>query len=135
MGSVQEFRTSRRGLRRLGCDSFGTEGSRAMTAFARTDHSIFGKWWWTVDRWTLAVLAVLMGLGIVLVQAASPAVAERIGLDNFHFVQRHILTLIPTCLLMIGVSLMSPRGVRRTAVVALSISPIRLALTWVFGCR
>ena len=44
-----------------------------MTAFARTDHSIFGKWWWTVDRWTLAVLAVLMGLGIVLVQAASPA--------------------------------------------------------------
>ena len=53
-----------------------------MTAFARTDHSIFGKWWWTVDRWTLAVLAVLMGLGIVLVQAASPAVAERIGLDD-----------------------------------------------------
>ena len=37
----------------------------------------------------LAVLAVLMGLGIVLVQAASPAVAERIGLDNFHFVQHH----------------------------------------------
>ena len=46
-----------------------------MTAFARTDHSIFGKWWWTVDRWTLAVLAVLMGLGIVLVQAAVFAIA------------------------------------------------------------
>jgi cell division protein FtsW len=104
-----------------------------MTAFARTDHSIFGKWWWTVDRWTLAVLAVLMGLGIVLVQAASPAVAERIGLDNFHFVQRHILTLVPACLLMVGVSLLTPRGVRRTAVIAFIIFTILLALTMVIG--
>ena len=25
-------------------------------AFARTDHSVLGRWWWTVDRWTLVAL-------------------------------------------------------------------------------
>ena len=36
-----------------------------------------------------------MGLGIVLSFAASPAVAERIGLDSFHFVKRQIVFMIP----------------------------------------
>ena len=25
-----------------------------MTAFTRADNSVVGRWWWTVDRWTLA---------------------------------------------------------------------------------
>ncbi|MDH3792291.1 MAG: cell division protein FtsW, partial [Rhodospirillales bacterium] len=40
-----------------------------MTAFARTDTSALGRWWWTVDRWILAALIVLMGFGAVLVLA------------------------------------------------------------------
>ena len=37
-----------------------------MNAFARTDTSLMGRWWWTVDRWTVAAVAlliVLSGLG------------------------------------------------------------------------
>ncbi|HLB79954.1 MAG TPA: cell division protein FtsW, partial [Dongiaceae bacterium] len=37
-----------------------------MTSFARTDTSVLGRWWWTVDRWTLAALAVLLSVGAVL---------------------------------------------------------------------
>ena len=31
-------------------------GGRAMIAFARTDTSLLGRWWWTVDRWMLLAL-------------------------------------------------------------------------------
>ena len=31
-----------------------------MITFARTDTSLLGRWWWTVDRWTLAALICLM---------------------------------------------------------------------------
>jgi len=84
-----------------------------MIAFDRTDQSIFGRWWWTVDRWMLAALAVLVGYGVILIMAASPAVAERIGLDTYHFVEHHLAMLVPSLLLMIAVSLLTPRGVRR----------------------
>ncbi|HSK40030.1 MAG TPA: putative peptidoglycan glycosyltransferase FtsW [Arenibaculum sp.] len=100
-----------------------------MITFSRTDSSVFGRWWWTVDRWTLAALAVLMGFGIVLVQAASPAVAERIGLDNFHFVQRHLLMLAPAIAIMIAVSLLTPRGVRRLAMALFLLALVAVALT------
>ena len=32
-------------------------------ALSRADNSILGRWWWTVDRWTLAALMVLIGFG------------------------------------------------------------------------
>ena len=60
----------------------------------RYQHRV-GRWWWTVDRWTLAALGVLDRLSAsCCVMAASPAVAERIGLDRFYFV-RHQLALLP----------------------------------------
>ncbi|RVD01625.1 cell division protein FtsW, partial [Mesorhizobium sp. M2A.F.Ca.ET.029.05.1.1] len=48
---------------------------------SRLDKSPVATWWWTIDRWFLAAFLSLMGLGIVLSFAASPAVAERIGLS------------------------------------------------------
>jgi hypothetical protein len=47
--------------------------------FGRTDTSVLGRWWWTVDRWTIAALFLLVAVGALLTMAASPAVAERIG--------------------------------------------------------
>ncbi len=34
-----------------------------MLTLGRTDTSVIGRWWWTVDRWTLAALAALIGIG------------------------------------------------------------------------
>ncbi|HYD30515.1 MAG TPA: putative lipid II flippase FtsW [Azospirillaceae bacterium] len=83
--------------------------------FDRTDTSIFGRWWWTVDRLLLAALVLLMAVGVVLIMAASPAVADRIGLDNYHFVQRHIVMLAPSLLITVAVSLLPSRKVRYLA--------------------
>lgn len=105
-----------------------------MITFDRTDQSVFGRWWWTVDRVQLGALALLMLLGAVLIAAASPPVAVRIGIDNsFHFVERHAMMLIPSIVIMLGVSLLSPRGVRRVALAVFLVSLALVALTIVAG--
>ncbi|MBI1205694.1 MAG: cell division protein FtsW [Azospirillum sp.] len=104
-----------------------------MLTFDRTDHSLFGRWWWTVDRWMLGALGVLIGYGTVLIMAASPAVAERIGLDTYHFVERHVINLIPALIVMIAVSLLTPRGIRRMALVVFLVSLALVAATMVIG--
>jgi cell division protein FtsW len=85
-------------------------------AFSRTDRSRMGVWWWTTDHVLLGALAALIGLGIMLSFAASPAAAARLGLDNpFYFaIRQSVFAGAGACLLML-VSTLSPRGVRRTA--------------------
>ncbi|MBC7950753.1 MAG: putative lipid II flippase FtsW [Rhodospirillaceae bacterium] len=85
--------------------------------FGRTDTSVLGRWWWTVDRWTIGALFLLVGIGILLTMAASPAVADRIGADSFHFIRRQFIFLVPALIVMVSVSLLSPKQVRRMGVI------------------
>ncbi len=103
-----------------------------MSALARTDTSVVGRWWWTVDRWSLAGIATLVVVGAILTLAASPAVADRIGLDSFYFVKRHFALLPPALLVMFGISMLSPLGVRRLGAIGFVISLVLLAAT-LFG--
>jgi len=104
-----------------------------MSTFARTDTSLIGRWWWTVDRWTLLAIIAIAAIGAVLTLAASPAVAERIGLENYHFVKRQFVFLPLALALMIGVSLMSARGVRRLAVVIGGVAFVAMLGTLLVG--
>ena len=102
---------------------------------SRATRSPFASWWWTVDRLTLAAIITLMLGGIVLSLAASPPVATRIGLDPFYFVGRHIMYLIPALILMLGVSLLSPRQIRRSALVVFIISFVMVVMTQFYGAE
>jgi cell division protein FtsW len=104
-----------------------------MSSFARTDRSVLGLWWWTVDRWTLAALAALIFIGALLVLAASPAVALRLKLDSFYLVRHHFALLVPAILIMFSASLCSPLAIRRVATVGLLIALALTALTLVAG--
>ena len=99
----------------------------------RADTSIIGRWWWTVDRWMLVALFALSVAGILMVMAASPAVAERLGLESFHFVRRQFIFLIPALAIMIVVSLLSPLAVRRFAMAGLLLTLLGLLATMVVG--
>lgn len=100
---------------------------------SRTDRSLVANWWWTVDRWFLAAFLLLMGIGVVLSFAASPAVAERIGLDSFHFVTRQIVFMVPALVALIGVSFLEPRHIRRLALLMLVGSLVLMVLTLFVG--
>ena len=84
---------------------------------SRAERTAFGEWWWTVDRLLLSALFGLMLAGIVLSLAASPAVAHRIGLDTFHFVNRQVFFLVPAAIVLIATSFLSPYWIRRLAFV------------------
>ena len=86
-----------------------------MITLGRTDTSVIGRWWWTVDRWSMAALSLLITIGALLIMAASPAVAERIGAEHFHFVRRQFIFVPPAILVMFCVSMASPKTVRRLA--------------------
>ena len=104
-----------------------------MSSFARTDTSLLGRWWWTVDRWSLLSLVALMGFGAVLMLAASPAAAERIGLRSFQLASRQIVLLPVAAAVMIAASLATPRWVRRIACFGLLASLALLLLTLLIG--
>ena len=100
-----------------------------MLTVRRTDTSIFGRWWWTVDRWTLLAVALLIALGGVLTLAASPAAADRLGLESFHFVKRQLVFAISTLALLGFASLLSPLGVRRLGLLGFPVMLVALGAT------
>nr|WP_314084984.1 putative lipid II flippase FtsW [uncultured Shinella sp.] len=100
---------------------------------SRAERGALADWFWTIDRYFLAAFILLMGLGFMLSFAASPAVAERIGLDSFHFVRRHAMFLVPAIAIMFGISFLSPRQVRRAAMILLIVSLGAMVLALFFG--
>ncbi|GAA0647531.1 putative lipid II flippase FtsW [Brevundimonas lenta] len=90
-------------------------------AFSRNDQSPIAKWFWTVDRGLLAAALTLMGLGVALSFASSPAaiLADQSISDPFHYSWRMIVWASMGLGIMLTTSLLSPRGVRRIAVLAL----------------
>ncbi|MGE0409917.1 MAG: FtsW/RodA/SpoVE family cell cycle protein, partial [Amphiplicatus sp.] len=100
-----------------------------MKALSRIDSSALARWWWSVDRVTLALIAVIMTIGFVVLMAAGPAAAARLKIaDSFHFPSRQLLFLMPAALLMLGVSLLSPLAARRLGVVIFGVSLLLMLL-------
>ncbi|MEQ8326578.1 MAG: putative lipid II flippase FtsW [Parvibaculum sp.] len=104
-----------------------------MIRLARTNRSLIAEWWWTVDKWTLLMLVCLMIVGGVLALAASPAVAMRIHLPPFYFVYKQLAFFVPAIVVLIGVSLLNVRQVRRAAALVFAVAFVLMALTPVLG--
>jgi cell division protein FtsW len=100
---------------------------------SREQRTPLSEWWWTVDRLLLAAIIALMLAGVILSLAASPPVATRIGLDPFHFFNRHVLFMVPSAIVLIGVSFLSPRQIRRGALIVFAISIVLIVATLLFG--
>jgi len=104
-----------------------------MVVLSRADTSLLGRWWWTVDRWTIAAVGALVGLGMLMTLAASPAVAERIGLDPYSFVRKQLVYLPLSLAIVLIVSMLPVRQVRRLALLGFLVAVGFTALTLVAG--
>jgi cell division protein FtsW len=100
---------------------------------SRAHRSPIGEWAWTVDRWLLAAIAMLIVAGLVFSMAGGPPEAERLHLPTFYFVNRQALFLLPAIAVMFGVSLLSPRHIRRAALVLFLVSLALVVGTLFFG--
>lgn len=86
-------------------------------AFARTDRTKLGVWWWTTDHWLLGAVTVLIAMGAFLSFAASPGAAARTNHEGqvFYYAIRQCAFALGGLITLVWVSMLSPRGVRRLA--------------------
>jgi cell division protein FtsW len=100
---------------------------------SRAERTLVGDWWWTVDRFLLAALATLMVTGLVLLMAGGPPVAERLGLSTFHFLNRQVLYLAPAIMILVTVSFLPLRHVRRLALMVYLVGVVLCLMALKFG--
>lgn len=85
-------------------------------AFARSDRTPVGVWWWTIDRWMLGAVGVLIILGVLMSFAASPSAAARMNVgDPFHFAVRQCVFAAAGAVILVSTSMLDTKGVRRAA--------------------
>jgi len=104
-----------------------------LREFSRERKTPLAEWWWTVDRPLLAALVGLLAAGVMMSFAASPAVAVRIGLNEWHFTVRHIIFLVPTLGVLIAGSFLTSQQSRRLALGVLVVMSIAMLLTLFIG--
>jgi cell division protein FtsW len=86
--------------------------------YGRSDRSTVGRWFWEIDRVLLLLIAVLIGIGLIAVAAASPAAAVRYSGGNFrvpelYYFYRQIAWIMVGVPVMIGISMLSRERARR----------------------
>jgi cell division protein FtsW len=101
--------------------------------FSRAHKTPIAEWWWTIDKELLAAFVLLLAVGVVLSFAASPPVAERLGLDGWHFIIRQAMFAVLALPVLVATSLLPHRPARFAALGVLIVSVVLLWLTLRFG--
>jgi cell division protein FtsW len=105
-----------------------------VRAPSRIDQSLIGRWFWSVDRVTLSLVGAIALVGLVVLLAAGPASAQRLGINNsFHFPLRQLVFLGPAAAVMLGVSLLSPLQARRVGAIAFLVALVMMACALAFA--
>ena len=98
------------------------------TVIVRSGDPVLPRWWRTIDRWTMAAIFGLFGIGLLLGLAASVPLAERNGLDPFHYVERQMVFGGLALAAMVLTSMMSADLVRRLAVLGFAAAFVSILL-------
>lgn len=104
-----------------------------MLNFSRSDDSVFSQWWWTVDRAMLFAFVLLMAMGSMMVMAATPMVASRIGLEEFYFIKRHLLYIVPSLFIIFCVSNLNEEQLKKFSLLLFFVAVGLTFLTLFFG--
>jgi len=86
--------------------------------YGRSDRSAASRWFWEIDRVLLLMIAVLIGIGLIAVAAASPAAAQRysggsVRINELFFFYRQIMWIAVSLPVMIFISMMPRERARR----------------------
>jgi len=87
-----------------------------MINLDRANTSFLGKWWWSIDRYSVICIFLMLTLSAVLIMASSPSVAVRIGFESFYFIERQMVFIAMAFVVIFVISLLTPSIIRRLAV-------------------
>lgn len=100
---------------------------------SRSDRGLLARWWYTVDLPLMFAVFLLMAIGVLFSLAGSPAVAERLGLQHFHFFIRHLIFMVPAIFILLGVSFLDVKQVRRVAIYGFFSALVLMVAAKLFG--
>jgi len=101
---------------------------------SRTNTSALAEWWRSVDHLLLGMLICLIGAGLILSMAASPAAAQRIGYaDPFYVLYRHLFFAVAGLSGALTLSFFSVTQARRFALLAMLGALVILLIVDVSG--
>lgn len=106
-----------------------------MIKLSRADDSMFGQWWWTIDRTMFFAFILMIAFGLLLMMAATPMVATRIGLEEFYFIKRHLIYILPSLFIIFIVSNLDENQLKKFSLVLFFSAVILTFLTLFFGAE
>jgi len=103
-------------------------------SYSRADNSGFSTWWWTIDRLALSAMIALIGIGLVLACAASPAATGGpLTAGDFRYAAKQIAFAAIAAGLLGAASSLSLRQVKIFGGIAFAGALLGSALVLVFG--
>jgi cell division protein FtsW len=99
----------------------------------RAGDPILPRWWRTLDKWSLACVIGLFAMGLLLGLAASVPLAEKNNLPRFYYVERQIMFGGLALVIMLVISMLSLRQIRRIGVLGFVISFLLILALPVIG--
>jgi cell division protein FtsW len=103
-----------------------------MSIFRQSRHPLV-KWWWEMDRVSVAVVVLIMLVGALAVTTASVAVSRTYDVGPYYFAIRHYLFLLAALGVMMAMTMLRPMGVKRVGVLLLVVFFVGLVLTFFIG--
>ena len=106
--------------------------------YGRSDTSAIGRWFWEIDKVLLLLLAVLIGIGLIAVAAASPAASHRysggsVRFGELYYFYRQLAWIAVGIPVMIGISMMSRERARRLSLFGAAFFFVLLIFVPVLG--
>ncbi|MCL2673330.1 MAG: FtsW/RodA/SpoVE family cell cycle protein, partial [Alphaproteobacteria bacterium] len=108
-------------------------GNIKQISFSRSKDSAFARWWWSIDRWLLAAIMLLIGVGFLLQFSATPPIAARLRLPSHYFVIRQTIFIIPSMILIVVISMFDERWIRRMGLLLFIASFVLVLLVPIIG--
>lgn len=103
-------------------------------SYSRTDNSGIARWWWTIDRVTLACVLALIAIGLVLACAASPAATGSADVaGDFRYALKQIVFAVTAGGILVVTSLLDPKNIRLFAAVLFGLAIIGAGLALLGG--
>ena len=95
--------------------------------------SKFRKWLMSIDQVLFVTVMIVITIGVWVSIASTPAVALKLGLSPFYFVQHHILLIPVVLFLIVSISLLQTKHIRLLALLGYGICLSLIVCTIVFG--
>ena len=117
---------------------------KAKTAWAdpsrygRSDTSPMGRWFWEIDKVLLLLVAVLIGIGLIAVAAASPAAGHRysggsVRFSELYYFWKQLAWIAVGIPVMIGISMIPRERARRLSLAGAALFFALLILVPIIG--